>query len=133
MSGLAVGSGIKMSKVNTISVRNKVIFLLIFYILFGVIYNSFLELKSGVVSVTVIILSSFMPATLTGNIFRELTSQNDGISASHSIYSADLAGSAFGFIFISGFAVPVLGIQVSVFLLAVLIFVGILFGAIRNI
>ena len=51
---------------------------------------------------------------------------------SPAIYSADLAGSAFGFIFISGFAVPVLGIQASVFLLAVLIFGGILFGTILN-
>jgi hypothetical protein len=41
-------------------------------------------------------------------------------------------GSAFGFIFISGFAVPMLGIQISAYLLAALIFGGILFGTISN-
>jgi hypothetical protein len=80
----------------------------------------------------VIILSGFLPALITGRIFRQLTLKTEGISDSPSIYSADLAGSAFGFIFISGFAVPVFGIQGSVFLLSLMIFGGILFGTIRN-
>jgi hypothetical protein len=48
------------------------------------------------------------------------------------IYSADLAGSALGFIIISGVMVPLFGIQVSVYLLSVLIFAGILFGTTNN-
>jgi len=132
MTGLAVGSGIKISWLNTISLVNKVILLLLFYVFFGLIYNYMIELKSGFLSVMIIIISGFVPALFTGHIFRELTNRKEGIIASPGIYSADLAGSAFGFIFISGFAVPVLGIQVSVFLLAALIFGGILFGTIRN-
>ncbi len=91
-----------------------------------------LELKSGLLAVVVIMLSGFLPAFFTGHIFRELTGKTEGIEISPAIYSADLAGSAFGFILISGFSVPVLGIRVSVFLLAALISGGILFGTIRN-
>ncbi len=91
-----------------------------------------IELKSGLLSVVVIMISGFLPALFTGHIFRELTGKTEGIATSPAIYSADLAGSAFGFIIISGFAVPVLGIKVSVFLLAALVFGGILFGTIRN-
>jgi hypothetical protein len=124
MAGLAVGSGINISLLNTISLRNKVILLIIFYIIFGLIYNYMIELKSGLLSVILIMISGFLPASLTG--------KREGIAASPAIYSADLAGSAFGFILISGFAVPALGIQISIFLLAALIFGGILLGAIWN-
>ncbi len=132
MTGLAVGSGINIRFLNTISLRNQVIFQIVFYIIFGLSYNYMIELKSGLMSVLVIILSGFLPALITGRIFRQLTLKTEGSSDSPSIYSADLAGSAFGFIFISGFAVPVFGIQGSVFLLSLMIFGGILFGTIRN-
>ena len=132
MSGLAVGSGINICLFDTISLRNKVIVLMVFYIIFGLVYNSMIEIKSGLLSVIVIMFSGFLPALCTGRIFRELTIKPGGIAASPAIYSADLAGSAFGFIFISGFAVPMLGIQISVYLLAALIFGGILFGTISN-
>jgi hypothetical protein len=49
-----------------------------------------------------------------------------------SVYSADLAGSALGFILISGILIPLLGIKVSLFFLSVMIFAGILFGTNRN-
>ena len=132
MAGLAIGSGINIRFLNTISLRNKVIFLILFYIIFGLIYNYMIELKSSLLSVAVIILSGFLPAVFTGHIFRELTNKTGGTSTSSAVYSADLAGSAFGFIIISGFAVPAFGIQVSVFLLTGLIFIGILFGTTRN-
>jgi hypothetical protein len=48
------------------------------------------------------------------------------------VYSADLAGSAFGFIVVAGFTVPAFGIRLSVFFLALMIFAGFLFGTIRN-
>jgi spermidine synthase len=132
MTGLAIGTGIKIRWIYTISLRNKVIFLMLFYIIFGLIYNSMIDVKSGILAVIIVITSGFLPAFITGDLFRKLTSQTDGLDASPAIYGADLAGSAFGFIFISGLAVPLLGIQVSVFILAALIFAGILFGTIRN-
>ena len=132
MTGLAVGSGNKISFLNSYSLRKKVLFLMLFYIGFGLIYSYIIELKSGLPAVALIILSVFLPALCTGHIFRELTVNAEGIETSSAIYSADLAGSALGFILISGFAVPLFGIQVSIFLLSVLIFGGILFGTIMN-
>ena len=132
MSGLAVGSGFEISLLNSFSLRSKIIMLMLFYIGFGLIFNYLTELRSGLLSVAVIILSVFLPAVYTGHIFRELTLKTEDIATSSAIYGADLAGSAFGFIFISGFAVPLFGIQVSVFLLSALILGGILFGTISN-
>jgi predicted membrane-bound spermidine synthase len=132
MTGLALGSGTNTGISSAFSLRNKLIILILFYIIFGLIYTLSIQIKSALLSVAFIIFSGFLPALITGNIFRELTNISDGTNTSPAIYGADLAGSAFGFIFISGFAVPVLGIRVSVFLLAALIFGGILFGTIRN-
>jgi len=132
MTGLAVGSGINSSFMNTISLRNKVIFQILFYIIFAFSYNRMIGIKSGFLSVAVILLSGFLPALITGRIFRELTFKTTGFTDSPSVYSADLAGSAFGFIFISGIAIPVFGIQVSIFFLAVLVFGGIFFGRISS-
>jgi hypothetical protein len=132
MTGLAVGSGINSGFMNTISLRNKVIFQIMFYTIFALSYNKMIGIKSGFLSVAVILLSGFLPALITGRIFRELTFKTAGFTDSPSIYSADLAGSAFGFIFISGIAIPVFGIQVSVFILAVLLFGGIFLGRIGS-
>jgi hypothetical protein len=132
MSGLAVGSGVNIRLFDTISLRNKVIILIIFYITFGLAYNYMIEIKSGLFSVLVIMFAGFLPAVCTGRIFRELTFKPEATGTSPAIYSADLAGSAFGFILISGFVVPILGIKVSAYLLAALIFGGILFGTISN-
>lgn len=132
MAGLAVGSGINFSFLNTISLRSKVIYLLIFYLIFGLIHNYILDLKSLLLSVLAILVSGFLPALFTGRIFHELTMKTGGAEISPAIYSADLAGSAFGFIFISGFAVPLFGIQVSIYLLSALVFGGILFGTVIN-
>jgi len=132
MTGLALGSGFNIWLLNTISVRTKVISLILFYIIFGLLFNYMIELKSSLTAVIVTILSGFLPAVITGSIFRDLTGKNREVLTISGIYSADLAGSAFGFIFISGLAIPVFGIQVSVYLLAMFILGGILFGTVKN-
>jgi len=132
MTGLAVGSGINIRILSLLSLRIKVIILLMFYIGFGLIYNKIMDIKNTTASVILIILSGFLPALFTGRLFRELTTSVEGIAASPALYSADLAGSAFGFILISGLLVPLLGIKVSVFILSALIFGGFLSGTIRK-
>jgi len=132
MAGLAAGSGIKSPLLDTISLRNKVILQVMFYIAFGMIYNFLADIKSLIPALAVILIAGFLPALITGRIFRELTLQIDGFDKSASVYSADLSGSALGFIFISGLAVPVFGIQVSVFLLAIQVCAGIIFGVQKN-
>ncbi|MEI6048122.1 MAG: hypothetical protein WCS03_04425 [Bacteroidota bacterium] len=132
MTGLAIGAGMNISFLNFFSVRNKGLGLVAFYVGFGLIYNHILAINSLLPAIGLIIISVFLPALITGQIFRELTIKTEGTSIMAAIYSADLAGSAFGFIVISGFAVPTFGIQVSIFLLSALIFAGFLFATIRN-
>jgi hypothetical protein len=132
MAGLSVGSGINIRFLNTISLRNKVIFQMVFYILSGLFYNYLIMVKSGMIAVSVIILLGFITALITGRIFRELNFNMQVLTQAFSVYGADLAGSAFGFIFISGFAVPIFGIQVSLYILSAFVFTGILFGTIKN-
>jgi len=132
MTGLAVGAGREISFMKIFSIRKKVIFLLLFYLGFGLIYKYIIGIGNSLPAVGLIILLAFIPAVCTGHIFCELTTNIEGTESSPAIYSADLAGSAFGFILISGFAVPVLGIQFSIFLLSSLVFAGFLFGIIIN-
>jgi hypothetical protein len=101
------------------------------YSLTGLLYNSITVINHDIV-VGLIILTAFLPALLTGRIFRELTAQSNEMKLISSVYSADLAGSALGFILVTGAAIPVLGIQSSIFLLSSLIFAGLLFGTIGN-
>jgi spermidine synthase len=132
MAGLAVGSGVNFSSPATFSIRMKAIYLILFYIIFSLAFNYMIEVKNVFLSILLIMLSGFLPALFTGSIFRELTNGNDGFVTSPAIYSSDLAGSAFGFIIISGFIIPALGIRISVFLLSVMVFTGILIWTISN-
>ncbi|HUV00594.1 MAG TPA: hypothetical protein VMW32_06510 [Bacteroidales bacterium] len=132
MAGLAVGSGINIRYLNRLSLRLRIIMLFAFYLLSALLINNILFLKGVLPVVSLIILSAFLPALLTGNLFRELTLDNKGNSSPSSVYSADLAGSALGFILFAGLAVPAFGIKVSVFLLSVMVIAGFMFGTVRN-
>lgn len=131
MAGLAIGSGAKIKVLNGISPEKTGILLLLVYSAIGVLYNSISIIKYEIPALFLIILLAFLPALLTGKIFHELT-MNKEISAASPVYSADLAGSALGFILVTGVAIPVLGIKTSIFLLSSLIFAGLLFGTVRN-
>ena len=64
--------------------------------------------------------------------FNILTDSSRSTADPAKIYSADLTGSALGFIAISGIILPILGIRDSIYLLSAIIFAGFLFGTIRN-
>lgn len=132
MTGLAIGAGVSIRFLNSIPFRIKGLILIFFYIGIGLIYNYMLTLNSELPAIIIIIISAFLPALITGHLFRELTHKSEGSSMPSTTYSADLAGSAFGFILISGLTVPIFGIKISIFLLSALIFAGIAFGTIRN-
>ena len=132
MAGLAIGAGVNFNFLNSVSFRFKSVILFSFYFSFGLIFNYLLKLSGGIFSIIILLLLAFLPALLTGHFFRELTMKTDNKSGYPATYSADLAGSAFGFIFIAGFAVPAFGIKVSIFILSLLIFAGFLFGTIKN-
>jgi hypothetical protein len=129
MSGLAAGALTDLK----ITIRTKAIILLIFYSLTGLIYNSIEKAGSDFIIIPVLILLAFIPAYITGNIFREITSGEGGKKNTPVIYSSDLAGSSLGFIMISSLSVPLIGIRQSIFLLSVIILTGMLSGTIRTV
>jgi spermidine synthase len=131
MTGLAIGAGTDIPFLNSLHLRSKVVMLIVFYTCTGLLYDYILKFENGM-TIFFVIFSAFIPALLTGRIFRELTLRPEISSVSSAIYSADLTGSAFGFILISAVAVPVFGIKLSIFLLSSMIFAGLLFGTIRN-
>jgi hypothetical protein len=82
--------------------------------------------------ILLIVAAGFPPSFITGYLFRKLTISDDKGSLASSVYSSDLAGSAIGFILISGVMIPAFGLRLSLLLLSGLIFAGILFGTNRN-
>ena len=132
MTGLAVGSGLKMDILSKISIRFQALLLVFYYLFFGLFYEHIFGLKSGFPAIVFIIFSAFLPALVTGRIFRELSNSSGPETTVSSIYSSDLAGSALGFIAMTGIAIPVFGIQVSVYLLSGFVFTGFLLATIRN-
>jgi spermidine synthase len=132
MTGLAVGSGINLPILKVDSYRINAIFLVLFYVFTGLIINKILNAENTFLIICLILILTFIPALFTGQLFRKLTRRNDLFPGPSAVYSADLAGSAFGFIFISGLAVPALGVRITLFLLSVVIFAALLFGTIKN-
>jgi len=92
-----------------------------FYLVIGLTINWHLSLSAGFHIIVIILLFSFIPALITGKLFRDLTFLNTGKNYVSGIYSADLAGSAMGFILFSGLTVPILGIEKSLYIAALLI------------
>jgi hypothetical protein len=77
--------------------------------------------------VILLIIAGFIPAMITGSFFHDLTSREKGNIESSVVYSADLAGSAIGFLVFSGLTVPLVGISTSLFILPILVSVGFVF------
>lgn len=133
MTGLAIGSGAEIQRISSISIPVKSLILVLFYALTAYAYDPILNTESRFFAICMIMLLSFIPAFITGNIFRELTRDNSkGDNYTAALYSADLSGSALGFIVVSGFAVPTFGTSATIYFLGLLVFAGFLFGTIRN-
>ena len=132
MAGLASGSGNSNKFLSEIPLKYKGAFLMIFYLLMALLYNQISQIESMIIAIVIILVLSFVPAFFTGNIFRELTQNNEGKTMVYRVYSADLSGSALGFIAVSALAVPVFGIILTIYFLAIFVFIGFLFGTIMN-
>jgi hypothetical protein len=132
MAGLAAGSGSKLKLPDGISMRVQALFLVLYYAVIGIFFSQLLEIKHSCPVILIIILTTLLPSFITGHLFREISNSVSEKSGPSSVYSADLAGSALGFILVSGILVPLLGIKTSLFFLSIMIFTGFLFGANRN-
>jgi len=126
MAGLAVGAGTEIRKPVSFGKKYSVILLLLFYLLFGLVYNLILNVPYGFPALFILVISSFIPALLTGQLFRSVTGGTEGRDTTPSVYGSDLTGSALGFIFMAGIAVPAFGIRISIYILAGLVFIGFL-------
>jgi spermidine synthase len=132
MAGLAVGSGTDIPLFKSRTAVRKVLLLMTIYVVIGITIKRIMTLEGHFFVAVFLILTGFFPAVITGSFFRELTLSGNQNSNSSTVYSADLAGSAMGFIGFSGLSVPLLGISFSIFLLPVLIFAGFLVFSIKN-
>jgi hypothetical protein len=132
MAGLAVGSGMDIVAFKKKSAGKKTLLLIAVYIIIGVSVKRIMSLDGQFIVALLLILSGFFPAVITGSFFRQFTLPGIPDSNSSNVYSADLAGSAMGFIIFSGLSVPLLGISLSIFLLPILIFTGFLVFSINN-
>ncbi|HOP58750.1 MAG TPA: hypothetical protein PLR52_04965 [Bacteroidales bacterium] len=128
MTGLAIGAGMKNKILDFYSLKIKALILSFFYIFAALGYKTVLNLENDFISVVVLLIAMIIPSFITGNIFMNITRNHRPGSATGLTYSADLTGSAAGFILIAGILVPAFGIKISVFSLAMLIFAGILPG-----
>ena len=90
------------------------------------------QIETRITAILVILFLSFLPGLLTGSIFRDLTAKKSLGNDLSEIYSADLSGSAMGFIAVAGFIIPAFGIIVTIYFLGLMVFTGILFGTILN-
>jgi hypothetical protein len=133
MAGLATGSGTENKLVSSVSIPAKSLVLMLFYVLTASVYEPILKTESRVLAICLIMLLSFIPAFITGNIFRNFTGEkSNSIRDIASVCTADLSGSALGFIAVSGFAVPAFGTSATIYFLGILVFAGFLFGTIMN-
>ena len=129
MTGLAVGAGTKF-RFTSKRIFPTVILLCFLYLLMALISDNILNMDNRFLSTGSIIILGFFPAFLTGNFFRNLTLEYNSEIKISRIYSADLAGSAVGFIIFSAFIIPLVGIFLSLSFLSGLIFIGFLLSAI---
>ena len=132
MAGLAAGSGSGLRITREIPVKVIALALLFFYVVIAFCLEPILSVSGMTQATALIVAIVLIPSFITGYLFRKLTISDNNGSLAASVYSSDLAGSALGFILISGVLIPVFGIRLSVFLLSGLIFAGILFGTDRN-
>jgi spermidine synthase len=131
MAGLALGSGIDKPFLKPVGIIAGSSVLVLFYIFTALISDNLINMNSLLPETVVILILSVTPSFLTGRIFRLMT-EKAGPGSASAIYSADMAGAALGFIAVSGIAVPMLGIKLTLFLLSALIFAGFLLGTIRD-
>jgi hypothetical protein len=132
MCGLAVGSGSESDRFFSIPLPIKSLIMMFFYVGIALIHDVILGIENKFMAISLILILSFIPSFITGSIFRDLTREIDFDNNSASVYSADLSGSALGFIAVSGFIVPAFGITVTIYFLGLLVFAGFLLGTIRN-
>ncbi|NLJ42108.1 MAG: hypothetical protein GX431_00525 [Bacteroidales bacterium] len=132
MAGLAAGSGIDIRFLSDKGTGFKAIVLILLYIIAGLTVKEIMRSGNHVIAVFMIVIAGFFPAMVTGSIFRGLTEDRTYSKHVSGVYSADLSGSAIGFLVFAGLAIPLAGIGMSLMMLPVLAGIGFLLLLIRK-
>jgi spermidine synthase len=132
MAGLATGAGFGNKNISVKKSNLIAILLILFYVFTGIIFSKLILINGTIPVIMVAIILSFSPAFLTGRLFRSLSDNLTNYIDTDKIYSADLAGSAFGFITVSILFLSVLGIQLTIFMFSAFIFAGYILSAFDN-
>ncbi|HLN19686.1 MAG TPA: hypothetical protein VK213_01255 [Bacteroidales bacterium] len=130
MGGLSLGALSSTGILKGISLLLQCVTLIIFYALFALLSGWFLKSEAAIFSAGILILTSMIPAFITGNLFSRLTGSGRE-EKTFEIYSADLAGSALGFVVLSAISLPAIGIQNSLFLICMIVISGTIFGSVK--
>lgn len=77
-----------------------------------------LGIGSSVILFIIIVIVVFIPAFLTGQLYKISALNNPETGAVTSLYGSDLLGAAAGFLIVSSFLIPLTGVRNSLFLLA---------------
>ncbi len=128
MAGLAAGSGIRKTGFLNKGMSYKILILTGFYVLAGLTAAKLLGMNNRLPVIGLLAIATFIPAFITGSLFRDLTSRDRCKSHVSKIYTADLAGSALGFFLFSGFAVSLLGISYSLYITILLTIIALAFS-----
>lgn len=132
MGGLASGAGNVFGISGKTSLNMKVAAMIGLYIVAGLINKFAFHAVGKILPVSIILILLFTESLITGNIFNTITSLHKSDGQAATTYSADLSGSALGFILISGLIIPLTGIGISSYTPAALAAAGIIFGTLRR-
>mgnify|MGYP000883808731 CR=1 FL=1 len=129
MSGLSIGALIRTSASYKKQLKIVMALLLVFYISVYFLFSHIPFLNFHQVVSGIFLVMSFIPSLMTGYIFKLISERDAKESVPARVYSSDLAGSALGFIVISGFTLPFLGSGYTLLILSLLIFTGLIFAS----
>jgi len=130
MTGLSAGAWVKPFFPVKNQVKYLLLLLMLFYLIAGFVIPGIILMNCPGIAVVLLLLMSLIPSFLTGSIFKAMTEINSRKHTPAGVYSSDLAGSALGFIAVSGVTIPLAGSVITLLIIAGLILTGFIFALI---
>jgi len=117
MTGLAAGAFSKL-KGSVLNAGIIPVILVISTLITALVTGPLINFSKGIVVFPSLILIIFIPAFLTGRLYRTSSSNDPLIGSVSGLYGSDLFGAAAGFLVVSSFMIPLAGLQNSLLILA---------------
>jgi len=130
MAGLSAGAWVKPFFPVKNQVKYSLLLLLLFYLIAGFLIPGIILMNYPGLAVALLLLMSLIPSFLTGCIFKTMSEMKNTKQTPAGVYSSDLAGSALGFIAVSGVTIPLAGSVITMLIIAGLILAGFIFALI---